>query len=442
MYVCMYVCMYVIFGLVFAHYYQKLLTMKNPIFIEKTQKRTLFMKSIVTIQILISIFILIGCNGCGVGKKIPTTTDIGKKPMAKTKISAQKSDPILSSQGVPDPNWKADPQIPVTRLFMGKHVTFNLNPNLPGGEDIKVVFQDTTYGISTHNKWVNNQITQLSPTVLLFNEFPKEVDKDFYYNRQPMKLEFMDKNFNTIKTIDIWKNRPYKEVGNKRLTYYHFDAEGMEVIPYKNEKTSLVPDEMTLFTSVRAEGKHVIVNYELRSLITNKNGNNSYSKIIGVKHTLQIYDLSGNLLYVLTDLSSVDGAVVSNNGQFMMYTFGGIGLATANNPFGTIEREGWALMRLMDQKIVYKEYTDDGILAFNRLWMDQGTIRLSYSTPSTEYDYDFWVFFDDENGKLYNYKITQAERKQLRNEILSRKEKNRFKYFNERFQLIEIPFEK
>jgi hypothetical protein len=421
---------------------EKYLIMEKTILTEKIQKKTLLLKSILSIQVLFLIFVFIGCNGCGVGKKISTETGSSYSSMPKTDLDTQKSDSAITSQGVTDPNWKPDAQIPITRSFMGRNVTFKINPDQPGGEDIKLVYQDTLFGVSTHRRWVFNQITQLSPTVLLYSEFPKEVDKDFYYNRQPMRLEFMDSSYNTIKKVDIWKDRPYQEVGNKRLTFYNFDDEGMEVIPYKNQKTSLEPNEKTLFTSVRAEGKHVIVNYELRSLITNQNGNYSYSKIIGVKHTLYIFDLEGNLLNKLIDLPSVDGAVVSNNGKYMMFTFGGIGLATANNPFGTIEREGWALMRLSDQKIVYKEYTDDGILAFNRLWMDQGTVRLSYSTPSTEYDYDYWVFFDDENVKLYNIRITAAERKQLRKEVSSRREQNRFKYFKERFQLIEIPFEK
>ena len=52
-------------------------------------------------------------------------------------------------------------------------------------------------------------------------------------------------------------------------------------------------------------------------------------------------------------------------------------------------------MRLDDQKVVYQEYADDGILAFGRLLMVQDLLMLAYSTPSTEVDYDYWVFFDE-----------------------------------------------
>lgn len=262
---------------------------------------------------------MIGCNGCGVGKKVSKPIESSSSPKNITEISAQKSDPVLSSQGVPDLNWKSDAQIPITRSFMGKNVTFKINPDQPGGEDIKVVYQDTLFGVSTHRRWVFNQITQLSPTVLLYSEFPKEVDKDFYYSRQPLKLEFMDTTFQTIKTIDIWKDRPYQEVGDKRLTYYHFDAEGMEMAI----DTTLIPDEYSLFTDVRSEGRHVIVNYRLRSM---KDG-----LIIKFKNTSRIYNLSGNLQYEIKDYPNMGGAVVSNNGKYMMFTFGG-GIRSANNP--------------------------------------------------------------------------------------------------------------
>jgi hypothetical protein len=192
-------------------------------------------KTISVINLLILVVLILGCNGCSVSRKPTLTNDKGYSPMSKTKSADQRTETVISSQGVTDPSWKPDSQIPIIRSFMGRNVTFNINPNQPGGEDIKVVYQDTIYGISTHNKWVNNQITQISQTVLLYSKFPKEVDKDFYYNRQPMTLEFMDSAYNTIKIVDIWKERPYQKVGSKRLTYYNFDAESMAVNPYKNQ---------------------------------------------------------------------------------------------------------------------------------------------------------------------------------------------------------------
>lgn len=396
-------------------------------FKDKIKKETLHINSILSIQILIWIFVLIGCNGCGVGKKVSKPIESSSSPKNITEISAQKSDPVLSSQGVPDLNWKSDAQIPITRSFMGKNVTFKINPDQPGGEDIKVVYQDTLFGVSTHRRWVFNQITQLSPTVLLYSEFPKEVDKDFYYSRQPLKLEFMDTTFQTIKTIDIWKDRPYQEVGDKRLTYYHFDAEGMEMAI----DTTLIPDEYSLFTDVRSEGRHVIVNYRLRSM---KDG-----LIIKFKNTSRIYNLSGNLQYEIKDYPNMGGAVVSNNGKYMMFKFGG-GIRSANNPMPKTYRTGWALMTLSDQKIVYKEFTDDGILAFNRLWMDiSGLLKNTYSSPSDNLHYDYHIYFDDENQLLYKKLWLQKEwddTKLAREKLIN----NRIKYF-QKFEFATINIE-
>ncbi|MBK8668619.1 MAG: hypothetical protein IPN89_03800 [Saprospiraceae bacterium] len=108
-----------------------------------------------------------------------------------------------------------------------------------------------------------------------------------------------------------------------------------------------------------------------------------------------------NLKYELKELPSIDEAVVSNDGRYMMYVFGGMGLASANSPFGTIERPGWALMRLEDQKVVYQEYTDDGKLAFNRLSMQQTLLHNAYSTPSNDIDYDRMIFFDHDKTTIY-----------------------------------------
>lgn len=93
-----------------------------------------------------------------------------------------------------------------------------------------------------------------------------------------------------------------------------------------------------------------------------------------------------------------------------MYIFGGMGLATANSPFAMIERSGWALMRLKDQKIVYQEYTDDGKLAFNRLYMDKsGILKNTYSTPSDQEHYDLHIYFDEDNNLIFKKLWKQSE---------------------------------
>ena len=163
-------------------------------------------------------------------------------------------------------------------------------------------------------------------------------------------------------------------------------------------------------------------------------------KIIGVKHTLHIYDLSGNLKYELKDLPSVDGAAVSNNGEYMLYTFGGLGLATTNNPFGTIEREGWALMRLKDQKLVYSEYTDDGKLAIQGggASLDQDLLSVSYSTPNDKDGvYDYFVFFDDKTNLIYKKLWTHDEWSLLSKEWKTTQNKT-WKYYLKKFQFQQI----
>lgn len=218
----------------------------------------------------------------------------------------------------------------------------------------------------------------------------------------------------------------------------------MGVIPYAEQKTPIKPNEYSLFTHVYSEGNHVIVNYELRSIKNVKNfGWEGYSSdVVGVKHTLYIYDLKGNLKYELKDLPSVDQAVVSNDGRYIMYVFGGMGLANANSPFATIELSGWALMRLEDQKVVYQEYTDDGILAFNRLWKDTESdlLILGYSTPSTLIDFDYFIFFDEINNKIYKRQMPFSESKEIGNYWKIHKKLN-YNYHIKKFNFEQIKIE-
>src|SRR5690606_23474372 len=87
-----------------------------------------------------------------------------------------------------------------------------------------------------------NRIVQLSPTVMLYRRFPEEAAKSFYYLDQPEKIEFMDTSYHTIKVVDIWKDRPYQDVKNAKLTYWNFDSEDMGVIPYTEQQTPIKPN--------------------------------------------------------------------------------------------------------------------------------------------------------------------------------------------------------
>ena len=382
-------------------------------------------------SLLVIVVALVSCGGCSGGKVTNDST-------VQNSNSEIQTDTFISQQGVPLPNWKPDPEIQIARNYLGKDLDIKLNPNHEGGEAWTTIWEENIEDPSFERM---NRIVQLSPTVILYRRFPREVSKNFHHVDQPDKIEFLDTAYNTIKTIDIWKDRPYQDSKNAKLTYWNFDSEGMGVIPYTEQKTPNKPNEYSLFTDVRSEGNHVIVNYELRSIRNVKNfGMDGYSSdVVAVKHTIHIYDLKGNLKYVLKDLPSVDGAVVSNDGRYMMYIFGGMGLANTNSPFATIERSGWALMRLKDQKVVYQEYTDDGILAFGRLYRDKsGLLKNTYSTPSDNIHYDYHIYFDHVSEIIYKKNWEQLEwdkSRNIRDSLIS----NRILYLNKfNFQKIFI----
>ena len=401
--------------------------------------KTKNLTNLITCSVFMMI-LLISCNGCRSGrvatgdKAVSTNTlDTGKAP---SQTSPNQNGQI--SQTVSPPETYQKPMVKISREFLGKQITLEVDPAHPGGEAWTVIWEEDVKDPGFERK---NRICQLSPTVLLYRRFPAEVSKSFFYVDQPDKIEFTDTMFQTIKVVDIWKNRPYQNIQNAKLTFWHFDHEGMGTIPYSEQKSPIQADEYSLFTRVYAEGNHVVVNYELRSIKNVKNfGMEGYSSnVVGVKHTLHIYDLSGNLKYELKDLPSVDQAVVSNDGRYMMYIFGGMGLANANNPFGTIDRSGWALMRLDDQKVVYQEYIDDGVLAFNRLWMHYGFLKTSYSTPSEKIDYDYWIYFDEKDETIYTYKLTKKDRETLREQFKITNKVDVRRQFNEfKFNKIEI----
>lgn len=395
------------------------------------------------IVMLISAIALLSCNGCRSSKVNDVTKTVSSNAVSDSKQLVKGVDTSSpSSVNENSADTYNQPEVLVKRNYVGKDIDFALNPDHKGGEAWTVVWEEDIADETLERK---NRIVQLSPTVILYRRFPKEVAKNFYYIDQPEKIEFLDSNNNSSKVVDIWNERPYQKVTDAKLTYWNFDSEGIGVIPYTEQKTPIKPNEYSLFTDVRSEGNHVIVNYELRSIKNVKNfGMDGYSSdVVAVKHTLYIYDLHGNLKYVLEDLPSVDGAVVSNDGRYLMYVYGGMGLATANSPFATIERSGWALMRLEDQKVVYHAYTDDGILAFGRLLMVQDLLMLAYSTPSTEVDYDYWVFFDEKSNSVYSHKLTSTERKIMNDDYnksnINFLYKNYFKKFN--FQILKIETE-
>lgn len=387
--------------------------------------------------------LLISCNGCRSGR-----VATGDKSGATTALKSSNS---LSEDNTDQKELTASPQqdsvtyykqvVKISREFLGKQITLEVDPAHPGGEAWTTIWEEDVKDVRFERK---NKICQLSPTVFLYRRFPTEVSKSFFYVDQPDKIEFTDTMYQTIKVVDIWKNRPYQDIQNAKLTFWHFDHEGMGTIPYSEQKSTIQADEYSLFTRVYSEGNHVVVNYELRSIKNVKNfGMEGYSSnVVGVKHTLHIYDLSGNLKYELKDLPSVDQAVVSNDGRYMMYIFGGMGLANANNPFGTIDRSGWALMRLKDQKVLYSEFTDDGNLAFNRLYTTSvNLLKVAYSTPK-ENDgvYDYHVYFSPIKNIIFKKLWTHEEWKLLEKDWKSTNISD-WNYYIPKFNFKEIKIE-
>ena len=416
-------------------------------FTQKTKKMSHYLRVLLCVPIGALIIVSLGCGGCGGLKKVNQPKEKMHSDSEKDKqveiaqakeLSDNKAE--MSQDSLQAQWYKENPHLVPFRLqrnVFGKDVSFEMDPAHRGGDAWKTVWSEYV-----DKDYFMNRIIQLSPTVILYRRYPKELSKVFYFVDQAEKIEFLDDRRNSQKTIDIWANRPYQDVKHGRLTYHHFSSEGMEVIPYSKQDQGMKPTEYSLFTYVRSEGNYVIVNYELRSMETTKSFgiDETTSKIIGVKHTLHIYDLSGNLKYELKDLPSVDGAAVSNNGEYMLYTFGGLGLATTNNPFGTIEREGWALMRLKDQKLVYSEYTDDGKLAIQGggASLDQDLLCVSYSTPNDKDGvYDYFVFFDDKTNSIYKKLWTHDEWSLLSKEWKTTQNKT-WKYYLKKFQFQQI----
>lgn len=384
---------------------------------------------------LISAIGMLSCNGCRGSKVNDATNTVSPNAVSDTGQTVTAVDTPLI--GNTTDTYK-QPEVHLQRQYLGKDIDLTLNPEHRGGEGSQTIWQEAVADAQFERM---NRIVQLSPTVLLYKRFPAEVAKHFHDYDQPDKIEFLDTGYNTIKTVDIWKSRPYQDIKNAKLTYWNFDTEGMGVIPYTEQQTPIKPNEYSHFTHVQSEGNHVIVNYELRSIKNSKQWGMEASDVVAVRHTLHIYDLQGNLKYELKDLPSVDQAVVSNDGKYMMYIFGGMGLANANSPFGTIERAGWALMRLKDQKVVYQEYTDDGILAFNRLFITGNLLLTGYSTPRDDDGvYDYFVFFDEKNESIYKKLWTHEEWKLLRAKFSETKIED-WSYYIPKFNFEQIQIE-
>jgi hypothetical protein len=280
------------------------------------------------------------------------------------------------------------------RNFLGKEVSFSIDPAIENGMT-KVVWESRPFNDQSYT----NQIVQVAPHILLYQEYPDSLSMVFYNTSQPVKIEFLDSSFQTLQLVDIWSIRPYQTVHSAKSTYYHFNAEGMSVLPYDKQGTILAPDEYSLFTGIVVVGHHLILSYKQLAL----NG----STIIGMKTSLFIYNLNGDAIAEINDIPSWDQGVISPNGLYMLYIFGG-NAATVNQPFAQLERPGWAIMNLQSKAIVYSEFETDGT-HIDGVFYTQGFLEVNSVTPFDAEHYDYKVFFDESTHTIYKKFWLQRE---------------------------------
>lgn len=262
------------------------------------------------------------------------------------------------------------------------------------GEAFHTLFSEKFPNFSMRRIW------ELNPGVLVYEEPPH--DGRFEYEL-PLKIEFIDTLGASINLFDILKNSPYKPRVGKKFTYKNFDAEAMRVIPYKKQNPRIKDaQEESLFIRVTQSGLHILINYELRDI-------KDEHDIVAFKNTVIILNEYGEEIHRLEDLSSFDTGAVSEDGKYVMYKFGGDHASNANQSMINIERPGFVILDLDTKKEIYSEYTDDGLRAFSRIWLEQGFLRIGFSTPSDSTTLSDYGFFDPDSGVMYRKMITERD---------------------------------
>jgi hypothetical protein len=296
--------------------------------------------------------------------------------------------PGSSNQLLQDTN-----KIKLTRQFLDKKIEFLITSSIEDGMT-KIVWKEKIY----ENEAKENRVTQISSKVLLYSEFPSTLKGEFFGISQPMKLEFLDSSFQSLRFVDIWTNRPFQNGQGKKLTYYHFDAESMNVLPFSKQEKS-EPTEYSITTQVKTIGNYVIVIY--------KNYTLQEHTILDAKPLLKIYDISGQLISSVENLSTCDQVAVSPSGKYMMYSFGGL-IPTVNQPFASLDDRGWAIMDLKTKKIIYSELEKEGTI-LNGVYFVQGFLESNSTTPFDKVHYDYKVFFDEIDRVIYRKLWLQSE---------------------------------
>lgn len=309
--------------------------------------------------------------------------------------------------------YKASPDVNITRRFMGKDIIFPINPAHPGGRSV-VVWQET---IIDGDNEITYTISQLSSTVLLYNARQTGVVTDRIFDPVcgPMKLEFMDPSCHTLREIDLWAERPYRSAESVCIMDRFLQPAGWSIMPYDGE--DVFRSEDCMYVYVRSVGNQVLVNYQLVDLI------NKY-QVAGLHQSLTIYDTQGDIRYSSNDLPIIDWAVLSADGRYLLYNLA---------YYDMIDGEGWTIRRVADDRIMYSESITPDQYYFMGFELEDHLVKVTFQNTNNDNEgYNYWVLFDSESGSLYRYRPSLTEMDVLAGEIEAKKISNKLRYFLQR----------
>ena len=225
----------------------------------------------------------------------------------------------------------------------------------------------------------------LSSTILLRRGVPGDIDSTRLFSTSiPLELNFYNERGEKIGEYDVWGQRPFQSYGGKNLTYGHFSAESMSVIPKTSQELPLEATEYTLKINAKASGQHTIVDYELVSLAD--------FKIFDAKHILRVLDEKGDVLTEI-QLDSYDDGAVSPDGKYLLYVYGDENSNTSQS-FAYIYEQGWGVVNIPKNRVVSKHRKKKNT-AFNRVYLAKGgLLSIGYSHPYSKELIRYRVFLD------------------------------------------------
>ena len=315
--------------------------------------------------------------------------------------------------------------ISFTRYFVGQEVSVALNSELESP--------------MTHVVWrskpviserFEDKIVQVAPNILVYYESPDSIKNVLFSSSQPTMIEFLDSSLRqTLRTFDIMGNLPFKRPYNAKLTYFNFDAERMNLLPFAKQQNTFIPDEYSIFTNVEALGNHIILSYK-QVILHN-------FTIVDMNTSLVIFNYYGEVIAELNNIPTWDKGVISPSGNFMLYIFGG-NIATVNEPFAKLQEPGWALMDLRSKSVVYSELELDGT-HLDGVFLIQGLLEVNSTTPYDKFYYDYKVFFDDSSRTLYKKYWFQSEWNNLLQEVKETNNKDWLYYISKyKFETVTL----